>query len=73
MEHPSNDHEDHPISTRIAISHAMKRHPILRLLERQWKLRQQQDQNLPMEEKPLQNKERNPKEKDCVSHIQGSE
>ena len=24
MEHPSNDHEDPPISTRIAISHAMK-------------------------------------------------
>ena len=53
-------------------------HPVLRLTESQWKLRQH-DQNFPMEGKPLQNKyyrqkiEINPTEHDCESHSQGSE
>ena len=43
-----------PISTRIVISHAMKRAILfLSLLESQWKLRQQNDQNFPKEGKPL--------------------
>ena len=58
MEHLSNDHEDHP--NQLKNSHAMKcdevGHPVLSLLEGQWKLRQQLDQNFPLEGKPLLNK-----------------
>ena len=45
----------------------------------QWKLKQQNDQNFPIEGNPLQNKyerqkkETNSKEQDCESHSQGSE
>ena len=48
------------------------------LIESQWKLRQQHDQNFPMEQKPLQNKyqrekkQRNPKEQDYENHSMGS-
>ena len=42
-----------PIRTRIVRSYAMK---LGNLMESQWKLRQQHDQNFPMEEKSLQNK-----------------
>ena len=31
-------------------------HPVVDMMESQWKLRQQHDQNFPMEGKPLQNK-----------------
>ena len=43
-----------PISTRIVISYVMKWGILLWvLMESQWKLRQQHDQNFPMEGKPL--------------------
>ena len=48
MEHLSNDHEDHP--NQYENSHKPRDetgHPFLSLLEGQWKLRQQHDQNLP--------------------------
>ena len=54
MEHLSNDHEDHPNQHKN--SHKLcdeTGHPIMNLTESQWKLRQQHDQNFPMEEKPL--------------------
>ena len=50
----SNDHEDHP--NQHDNSHKPRDemgYPILSLLESQWKLRQQHDQNFPMEGKPL--------------------
>ena len=57
MEYLSNGHEDHP--SLHDKSHKLcdeTGHPVLSLLESQWKLRQQHDQNFPMEGKPLQNK-----------------
>ena len=54
MEHLSNDPKDHP--NQHDNSHKLcdeTRYPVLDLLESQWKLRQQHDQNFPMEEKPL--------------------
>ena len=58
MEHLSNnDHKDHP--NQHENSHKLcyeMGHPALSLLQSQLKLRQQNDQNFPMEEKPLQNK-----------------
>ena len=57
MEHLSNDHEDHP--NKLKNSHKLcdeLGHPVLSLLEGQWKLRQQFDQNFPLEGKPLLNK-----------------
>ena len=78
MEHLSNDHEDHPNHHKN--SHKLCNemgHPIVNLIESQWKLRQQHDHNFPMEGKPLQNKylcqkkETNPKEQDCGSLSQG--
>ena len=54
MEHFSNDHEDRPNqyknSDRLGNETG---HPVLNLMESQWKLRQQHDQNLPMEGKSL--------------------
>ena len=75
MEHLSNDHKDHS-SQRENIHKLCDEtgQPILSLLESQWKLRQQR-QNFPMKGRPLenkywhQNKEINPKEQDCESHI----
>ena len=54
MEHLSNDHKDHPNQHKN--SHKLydeTGHPIVNLMESQWKLRQQHDQNFPMEGKPL--------------------
>ena len=53
MEHLSNDHEDHP--NQHENSHKPRDetgYPVLSLSESQWKLRQQNDQNFPMEGKP---------------------
>ena len=47
MEHLSNDHED---ENKLCDERG---HPVVNLIESQWKLRQQHDQNLPMEGKPL--------------------
>ena len=48
-DHP-NHHENSPkLCDKIG-------HPVLSLLESQWKLRQQHDHNFATEEKPLQNK-----------------
>ena len=52
MEHLSNYHEDHPNQHKNG--HMLRdetRHTFLSLLESQWKLRQQYDQNFPMEGK----------------------
>ena len=57
MEHLSNDHEHRPNQHKN--NHKLcdeKGHPVVNLMESQWKLRQQNDQNLPMKEEPLQNK-----------------
>ena len=54
MEHLSNDHKDHP--SKHEKSHNLcdeMEHPIVNVMESQWKLRQQHDQNFPMEGKPL--------------------
>ena len=51
MEHLSNDHEDHP--NQHENSHKPRDetgYPVLSLLESQWKLRKQHDQNFSMEE-----------------------
>ena len=49
MEYLSNDHEDR--LNRHENSHKLCNdtgHPVVNLMESQWKLRQQHDQNLPM-------------------------
>ena len=54
MEHLSNDHEDHP--NQHENSHKLcdeMGHLIVNLMESQWKLIQQHDQNFPMDGKPL--------------------
>ena len=54
MGHLSNDHKDHQIQHDD--SHKPNdetRHPILSLLESQWKMRQQHDQNFSMDGKPF--------------------
>ena len=51
MEHLSNDHEDH--SNQHKSSHKLyneMEHPVLSLMESQWKLRQQHDQTFPFVE-----------------------
>ena len=53
MERLSNNHEDHPNQLRNSHKSCDEvRHPVLSLLESQWKLRQQLDQNFPLEGKP---------------------
>ena len=48
MEHLSNDHEDHPNQHKTSNKLCDEtEHPVLSLLESQWKLRQQRDQNFP--------------------------
>ena len=50
MEHLSNDHEDH--HNQPENSHKLcdeTGHPVVNLMESQWKLRQQHDQNFPVE------------------------
>ena len=57
MEHLSNDHKDHPYQHQN--SHKLcdeTVHPDVNLMESQWKLRQQHDQNFSTEGKQLQNK-----------------
>ena len=70
MEHLSNDHKDCP--NQQENSHKLcdeMGHPILSLMESQWKLRQLHDQNFSIEENLLyhkylhQKKEINPKER----------
>ena len=54
MDHLSNDHKDHP--NQHENSHKLcdeTGNPIDNFMESQWKLRQQHDQNFPVEEKPL--------------------
>ena len=54
MEHLSIDHEDYP--NQYENSHKLcseTGHPVVNLMESQWKLRQQHDQNFPTEEKQL--------------------
>ena len=54
MKHLANDHEDHP--NQHDNSHKLcdkAAHPVVNFMESEWKLRQQHDQNLPMEGKPL--------------------
>ena len=75
----SNDHKDHPNQQQNSHKPHNKRvHPVLNLLESQWKLRQH-DQNFPMEGKPLKKeleerrRRKNPKEQDCENHSQGSQ
>ena len=54
MEHFSNDHQDHHNHHENSHKpHDETGHPALILLESQQKLRQQHDQNFPMEEKLL--------------------
>ena len=54
MEHFSNDHEDpHNQHENIHKQCHEMGHPVVNMMESQWKLRQQHDQNFPMEEKPL--------------------
>ena len=60
----------------ISLSHKLcneRGHPIVSLMESQWKLRLKHDHNFPMKGKPLQYKseERNLKEQDFGSHSQG--
>ena len=57
MEHLSNDHENH--LNQYENSHKLcneTEHPVLNLMGHQWKLGQQNDQNFPIEQKPLYNK-----------------
>ena len=54
MENLSNDLKDHP--NQHENSHKLCDeigHRVVNLMESQWKLRQQHDQNFPMEAKPL--------------------
>ena len=54
MEHLSNVHKDSPNQHKN--SHKLYNemgHPVVNMMESQWKLRQQYDQNFPMEGKPL--------------------
>ena len=54
MEHLLNDREDH--LNQHENSHKLcdeTGHPVVNLMESQWKLRRQHDQNFPMEGKPL--------------------
>ena len=75
MEHLSNDLEDCPSQYENSHKQCYEMgHPVVNILESQWKLRQQHDQNFPMEGKPMQNKyqrqkkEINPKEQDYENH-----
>ena len=55
MEHLLNDHEDHPYQHENSYKLCNETgHLVVNLMESQWKLRQQHDQNFPMEGKPLQ-------------------
>ena len=52
MEHLSNDHKNHPNNHKNSHEIYNKtRHPVLSLMESQWKLRQQHDQNFQWRER----------------------
>ena len=52
MEHLSNDHEDHPNQHKNSRKLCDETgHPDVNMMEIQWKLRQEHDQNFPMERK----------------------
>ena len=54
MEHLRNDHEDHPNQHKNChMPRDETGYPVLSLLESQWKLRQQHDQNFPIQGKLL--------------------
>ena len=53
MEYLSNDHKDHPNQHENIKQCDETGHPIVNMMESQWNLRQQYDQNFPMEGKPL--------------------
>ena len=78
MKHLSNGHKDHPNQHTNGHKPCNEtRHPFVGLLESQWEPRY--DHNQPIEGKQLDNKyqhqkkERNPKEKGCENHSQGSD
>ena len=78
MEHLSNDDEDHPYQHENSHKQCDETgHPVVNMMEGQWKLRQQHDQNFQMEERPLSNKyycqkkEINPKEQDYENYSLG--
>ena len=57
MDYLSNNHKDSP--NQYKTSHKLcdeTGHPLANLMESQWKLRQQHDQNFQMEGEPLQKK-----------------
>ena len=57
MEHLSNNNQDCPNQSKNSHKQCDEAgHPIVYIMESQLKLRQQHDQNFPMEGKPLQNK-----------------
>ena len=54
MEDLSNDQKDHPNQHKNSHKLCDKMgQPVVNLMESQWKLRQQHNQNFPMEGKPL--------------------
>ena len=54
MEHLANDDEDHINQHKNSRKlYDETEHPVVNMMERQWKLRQQHDQNFSMEEKLL--------------------
>ena len=54
MDHLSNDHKDRPNQLKNSNKlYDETGHPILSLTENQWKLRQQHDQNFPLEGKQI--------------------
>ena len=54
MERLSIDHKDRPNQNENSLELCDETgHPVGNLMESQWNLREQHDQNFPMEEKPL--------------------
>ena len=54
MEHLSNDYKDHPNQHKN--SHKLcneTEHPVVNMMESQWKLRKQHDQNFTMDGQPI--------------------
>ena len=57
MEHLTNDHKDHPNQHENSHKQCDETGQlIVNMMESQWKLRQQHDQNFTMDGKPLYNK-----------------